>query len=204
MEIAKGIRNTDYQALDLSNPLNEDWLKTFGYFENRIKERYLEPVEILMDAEDKVSASAKKFGFTIMSIDCLLIEVLQSFRDGIKDSSGESGEIFRNFLTQRNSFSGYFNTVEADYFYKKVRCNLLHQAQTSNDTKIWTVGEMIRRQNGITTINRVKFHQAIVDEFEIYLKELKGKKYKVLLENFRKKIGFYLLALKTFVRIVFR
>ena len=190
MEIAKGIRSIDYQALDLSSPLNENWIKAFGYFENRIKERYLEPVRILMDAEDTVSAPNRKFGFTIMSIDCLLIEALQSFRDGIEDSSGKSGSIFRDFLTQRGSFSIHFNNIQADYFYRKVRCNLLHQAQTSNDTKIWTVGEMVTRHDGITTINRIKFHMTIIEEFEIYLEELKERQNKLLLENFRKKMDF--------------
>ena len=130
MEIAKGIKNTYYQNLDLSSSANDDWGKAIKFFEKRINERYVQPIDVLITAEKELKATDKKFGFTIMSIDCLLIETLQSFREGVTDSSGQSKELFVRFLRQSSSFSPHFNKKQAEEFYKKVRCNLLHQAQT--------------------------------------------------------------------------
>jgi len=191
MEIAKGISAELYKKLDLTIQASQDWDKAFEYFDKRISERYLEPVDVLIAYEKSKFPIEKKFGFTIFAIDCLLIETLQSFYEGITDSSGHSQRLFKNFLMQRDYFKSYFETdYEAKQFYINFRCGILHQAQTFGDTKIWSVGELIRKEGNYQIVNRIEFHNAVKKEKELYLISLRTKTNAILLTNFKTKMDF--------------
>jgi len=191
MEIAKGIRDSDYRKLQLTDLESDDWLKAFCYLEARFNERFIEPVEVLIDNEKSKPPNEKKFGFTILAIDCLLAETLQSFYEGKIDSHKKSSQIFKRFLRTRDSFKNYFNTdTEAEEFYNNFRCGIIHQAQTFGDTKIWTVGELIHKIEKYTIVNRDLFHQKIKEELNIYLTELRKRSDKGLLDNFKAKMDF--------------
>ena len=129
MEIAKGITSDDYNRLNLTDHANADWQTAFDYLDKRLTERYIEPVEVLRNSESDKSASDKKFGFTVLAIDCLLIETIQSFYEGVTNSHGQSQRLFKNFLTQRDNFKAFFPTKNAaGDFYINFRCGILHQA----------------------------------------------------------------------------
>lgn len=191
MEIAKGIYNSNYEDLNLVDLQNEDWSIAIDYLEKRLIERYIEPIEILIDAEKDKTAKDKKFGFTILAIDCLLAETIQSFYEGEIDSKGKSKAIFVRFLRKRDNFQKHFQTdKDASKFYENFRCGILHQGQTFGDTKIWAIGQLIQKQGNYIVINRVEFHNKIKEELNLYIAELRKKQNSTLMVNFKRKMDF--------------
>jgi hypothetical protein len=191
MEIAKGIKSEDYLKLDLSDYKNDDWFLAFTYLEKRLYDRFIEPIQVLQAAEIDKSIQDKKFGFTILAIDCMLIETIQSFYEGVTNSHGQSQNLFKTFLTKRENFKSFFaSPKEAGEFYINFRCGILHQAQTFGETKIWTVGELIRRHGKYIIVNRELFHIAVMAELKIYLELLNSKTNTLALDNFKIKMDF--------------
>lgn len=92
----------------------------------RFDERYFAPFKPLTISD--------RNGFMIMAACCLVIEALESFRQGWESSEGKSQLAFCSFLdreTEFHVFKGY-----AQPFYKHVRCGILHQAETTGG---WTI-----------------------------------------------------------------
>ena len=87
MKIAPGgITENDWRMLDLSKHQRADWAKAITIFRKRIQERFIEPVDTLIEIERNLPRTRRKYGFAILAIDCLLIETLQAFRYGkVKD-----------------------------------------------------------------------------------------------------------------------
>ena len=191
MEIAKGVKSVDYLKLDLSDYKNEDWFSAFSYLEKRLYDRFIEPIQALHAAEIDKSNHDKKFGFTILAIDCMLIETIQSFYVGVTNSHGQSQQLFKTFLTKRENFKSFFaSEKEASEFYINFRCGILHQAQTFGETKIWAVGELLMRHGKFIIVNRELFHDAVMAELKIYLELLNSKTNCLLLDNFKIKMDF--------------
>jgi hypothetical protein len=195
MEICKGYTAAEYLKLDLNK--NECLETAIGVLERRLYERYIEPAETLIKAEEHLSNTSKKFGFTILAINCLLVETIQSFYEGQEDSKGKSRDIFCNFLTKRANFSKHFTAWrDAEDFFYNFRCGILHQAQTNNKTKVHATGDLISNSSGFTIVNRIAFHDAVKAEFETYIEELRKNianrktTHKVLFDNFEKKMKF--------------
>lgn len=117
------------------------------YFEARLVSRYLTPIETLQQ-----SGSRRGEGFSIVAVQCSLIEFLESTvqgtsyrylprRKGLQPSGqyeySSSGDIFVSFLINRPPFKNDFTTQDmARDFYEGVRCGLLHEARTKNG---WTI-----------------------------------------------------------------
>lgn len=192
MEIAKGILSSDYLKLNLNQNLeNNDWDVAIEYFEKRINERFIEPINRLIEFEREIKPSERKYGFVILAIDCLLLETIESFYEGITNSTGKSKQLFKKFLTTKDEFKNHFsNESIAEEFFIKFRCGLLHQAQTSEDTKIWTVGNLISQNEKYLIVNRDLFHKSLLKEFESYLKKLRKKDNLILMNHFKKKMDF--------------
>jgi hypothetical protein len=85
----------------------------------RFTERYLDPA---------TPAKGKRMhGFTMMAISCLMIESLQSFCEGWKDSKGCSEKAFTTFFDSHSSFKCF----RGQAFWQNVRNGILHQAETT-------------------------------------------------------------------------
>ena len=191
MEIAKGIKAADYLKLDLSDYKNSDWKIAIGYFEKRIADRFLDPINVLQEFENGKSAIEKKFGFTVLAIDFLLVETLQSFIEGKTNTDRKSKKTFKRFLRERDNFKPFFNKdFDPEDFYKDFRCGILHQSQTFGDTKVWTVGELIRKVGKYTIVNRELFHSYLFKELENYKLNLMKQNNEQLMDNFKIKMDF--------------
>ena len=185
MSIAPGYTVEDWKKLDLDNADNQDWCKAIEILEARIKGRYLDPVDELIKLDKKRATKDRRFGFTILAIDCLLIETLQTFICG----EGSTGKMFVDFLTKRPSFSKHFKEKKlAGRFYEDVRNGILHQAETRSGWLIWSIGPLLDPQDTAIRINRTKFHEALKAEFDSYLKDLKDTKQDELRQKFRQKM----------------
>lgn len=98
--------------------------------DHRFRNRYLKHAE------------AAESGFLKMALACLLIEALQSFKQGINNTKGRSQEMFRNFFSEESlQFPGFAEI--ADDFYINIRCGILHQAETTNAWRILLPGKIL-------------------------------------------------------------
>jgi hypothetical protein len=122
------------------------WKKAFTeYFHARLSYRYLKPLRTLQE-----SGPLRGEGFSIVAIQCSLIEFLESTIQGKiyryrrrgdpplgQYEYSNSGSIFESFLMNRTPFGGEFNSQQlAHEFYVSVRCGVLHEARTKNG---WTI-----------------------------------------------------------------
>jgi hypothetical protein len=97
LEIAPYFRASDWKKLNLTNPAAPkaaDWQKAISTFASRIEARFFDPVDVLVAAE--VGKKRKKYGFATLAIDCLLIETLQGFYEGVSDHNRKSGPLLKH------------------------------------------------------------------------------------------------------------
>jgi len=191
MQIAPGVDASVWHGLKLDDPDSPDWAKAVKILEARIHDRYIAPVDFLIASEESKPPSERRFGFTVLAIDCLLVETLGAFIEGLDDTDRKSEKTFCTFLRTRKQFASEFTTDDlAEKFYEQFRCGILHQAESGGDSKVWSVGPLLRVQGNAITVNRNKFHDSFKAEFQSYLAELRDSKNSTLRNNFRKKMNF--------------
>ncbi len=123
----------------------------------RFYERYIKPFE----------GNSNRHGFSMMAVSCLMIEALQSFKEGKENTKGISKQTFEKFFANSN----YFKEFLATNFYDEIRCGILHQAETRGGWRIWQVGKLLDNPNKI--INALCFLETLEKELESYRDELK-------------------------------
>ena len=123
----------------------------------RFEERYLVPV----GADSKT-----KNGFTIMAVSCLMIESLESFRRGWKNTRSKSELAF---FSHWDAFTE-FRPVSGE-FYKHVRCGILHQAETTGGWRIIREGPI---RVG-TTVNATRFATSLRHVLRNYASSLRAQ-----------------------------
>lgn len=191
MYIAPGIHRDEWLKLNLDDAESTDWNRAIEIFNARIESRYLEPVDLLIKEDEKRSPIERRYGFSIIAIDCILIETLQSFRDGLTDTRNKSKEMFRKFLTAREGFRGHFNDTQAERFFYDFRCGILHQAEIMGPSLLWSVGLLKgKKADGTPYINRTKVHEILKDEVKRYSDELREAANSELRKHFRIKMDF--------------
>jgi hypothetical protein len=151
----------------------ERWQEAFDeYFRTRLNLRYLNPIKLL-----QCHGTFQGEGFSILAIQCTLIEFLESTVQGTnyrylrkQETLGpheysSSSELFVHFLCTREPFVNDFDDALAKDFYAGVRCALLHEARTKNGWTIWAkgpVGAVVDRAKRI--VYRDNFQTAL-EEF---------------------------------------
>jgi hypothetical protein len=121
------------------------WDKAFEeYFRARIDLRYFGPIKTLQE-----HGTFQGEGFSILAVQCSLVEFLESTVQGIKYRFRRSGEtlgpyeysssrdVYVSFLCKRTPFAREFNEALANDFYADIRCGLLHEARTKNGWRVW-------------------------------------------------------------------
>lgn len=187
MEVAPRVPASQWLALRLEYE-DVDWGAAVTILSARFRARYLDPIEQLLASEQVARRDIPRFGFTVLAIDCLLMETFQAFRDGELDTRYKSRKMFRRFLTQRPSFQADFNIERADAFYENVRCGVLHQAEVRGGWRVWAFGPLLAPVANVFRINRTEFHRRLVVEFESYKTDLLNGTAPDLRENVRIKM----------------
>ncbi len=190
MKIAPGVEVADWKALDLSKPDSPDWERAISIFEQRIRGRFADVVEFLLAEDEKQLPADRKFGFAILSIDCLLVETLEAFRQGLTDTRRKSEHLCTTFLSQRPAFQSFFSGDLATRFYREFRCGIVHNAQVFGTGLVWSVGLLLKLDGNRITVNRTAFHEALMRELADYLSELRDPAKTALRGNFRTKMDF--------------
>ena len=159
VELSKCVTVDKYRALEAS----EDRERIAKFILERFTERYITPLR-----------GRNKHGFAMMAVSCLMIEALESFRQGWPNTSGgsrskEAFECFFKRCARQNSPLGVF--AKAKDFYKGVRSGILHQAETTKGWRIRRDGCLYNQTEKI--INATQFHNELECALKIYCEELK-------------------------------
>jgi len=197
MEIAPGYTVRCWRSLhlDATRPDSEDWRKAIEIFEARIRRRFLEPADRLIEMEK--DRPRKTFGFTILAIDFLVLETLQGFREGKLNHKGKSRLLIKKFLNDWDVFqkcllsSPKFNTNDpAGRIFREYRCALLHSGSTDGAFRVHARGPTFQFENeNEVIINRTRFHENLKCEFNAYLQDLFLPANDVLRKNFHNKMN---------------
>lgn len=171
MKIAGELTIKDWEDLKEKLVPNNDelWGLAFHFFEERIRTRYLNPINAILDL--KLNNGE---GFAVVNLQCSLIETIESFINGwiyehpniIKISGGNlqgNYEIFISFFHNHIGFKEMKN--EGSEFYKNVRCACLHETQTKNKWLVRSDNQQakifIKNKNGEKIIFRENFQKEL-------------------------------------------
>lgn len=140
------------KELKESYDINDNWLEVISRFKERIENYYFDPIERIKDPNE-----LKGEGFSILTIQCAVIEMLAAFRlgkiynykkprnGGLKFEYKQAHECFIKFLHTAPIFENHFYRIynnnrrrknipfDAYEFYNKVRCGLMHEGRTKGD-----------------------------------------------------------------------
>lgn len=190
-------------------------LELCRFLRERYAERFLDPIECLA----RSPGNQRGFGFAIMSLCCLMIETLECYRIGwpssyhgdlrnwgksslntaVPDSdyalqspydfnTYSSKQVFEKFFSDPKH-QAFFPGVEADEFYKSIRCGLLHQAQTMKGWLIVRSGAFWHNTAERRSINRDEFSNRLRQCFDAFVSELEAANWTDPIgRNTRKKI----------------
>lgn len=145
-----------YRALER----NRDRSQIADFIKARFAERYPAPLESI--------PKEHKSGFCVMAVCCLMIEALESFRQGWEDSRRRNREAFRLFFQRHESMKPF--AERADSFYEEVRCGLLHQAESRRGWRILRQGPLMDPKR--RTINATRFLREVRTCLDSYCREL--------------------------------
>jgi hypothetical protein len=132
----------------------EEWATAINIVEDRIKGRWLDAADRLLDEPH--------YGFAILALDCIVLESLWGFMNGKGVPKNREEQVYRDILTGPS----FGLTAElSENFRKWVRNGIMHDAETRNR---WLVEKTVPRdvvaqknRNGDYVLNRTKFHGAL-------------------------------------------
>lgn len=141
-------------TLNQSYNYDQEWEKAINLFNKRVQRKFFAPIQLIIDQK-----ILKGEGFTIVTVQCALIEMFAAFRVGEIFNHRKNGasplyeykdsqNLFTNFLHSTSIFKDHFwqldqnSKIELDKpfiaseFYKNVRCGLMHEARTKRNWHI--------------------------------------------------------------------
>ncbi len=182
-EIAPGHRVRGWKSLilDENEGKSADWAKAIAILDARIRRRFIDPAQLLIDAENGTGRGTN--GFAVLAIDFLLIETIQGFREGLTNHDRQSKALFKAFLTQWPVFTACVPSGEdsgdvAVRVFEQGRCALHHTGSTDriivrkSDTGGKGGKVFVFHDDGRITINRTLLHEELTKAFDGYLAEL--------------------------------
>jgi hypothetical protein len=143
-------------------PENKQYI--INFIDHRLRRRFIVPIKAIPEGS--------KSGFMIMAVVCLLIETLQQFYKGdIETKNRQNAEAFKKFFEDQSIlFPGC--AARSKTFYTKIRCGILHQAETKGGYRIlFNDGPLFDAEE--KTINATIFLAAIEECFNQYLDRLR-------------------------------
>lgn len=165
----------DWKKLAAKLSLGKDqdlWGEAFtNYFLDRLNTRYLEPIKWIGN-----NRSLSGEGFAIVTLQCCLIEFLQSTLEGKTyrqnppfgdHEYGPQDKYFVKFLRTSPVFGNCFNEASAKEFYKNVRCALVHEARTKEGWRIWAGNAAA--VSPIDTKSKMIFHRPLQSSLIRYI-----------------------------------
>ena len=119
----------------------------------------------------------------MMASYCLLIETLQSFKNGWGDTKRKSEKAFKQFFKDNNKFGSLKN--KGNEIYTNIRCGILHQGETTGGWRIRRKGKLVENK----TINATKFGIKLEETLNDYKNQLIDSEWDShIWKKFRKKM----------------
>jgi hypothetical protein len=155
----KGVRKLLEQKDDSAKQVLADFIL------HRLIDRYVTPLEHIPNRPTDFRS-----GFLTMAAACLMIETFQCFREGEKDTrrAGQGKGAFKKFFAD---YSAKFSGIDGEEFYDKIRCGILHQAQTQGRYRILRCGPVF--DSSEKSINATKFLSTLKRIVKDYVDELR-------------------------------
>lgn len=206
-----------YTKDDLLSLCNEEGLspnsnnyifeRAIAVFRDRIQGRFLDQIEAL---SDDIATN----GFSIMALECLLIETLAQFREGLRHTRNCSKSKYTSFLVEIDSVFGNFPPLSGfatlnDYhdqvypdnkppqnnaliFYDRIRSGILHQAQTSDNSGLTENNQngIIYWNNGYYMVSVPLFVESVNNYIDRYCDQLRSSENYILRGNFVNKLRY--------------
>ncbi|MDR7371081.1 hypothetical protein [Flavobacterium aquidurense] len=129
-------------------------------------------------------------GFLKMAVCCLMIETIESFKQGKKNTkpTGMGKKMFEDFFKSEKSNFPEFESIYKEFYYN-IRCGILHQAETTNGWRILRSGKILDKTN--KTINSEMFVKALEKSLQDYKTVLDNSTFtEVIWQNAVKKIKY--------------
>lgn len=171
-----------------------EWDQAIEIFKDRMDARFFDAIRILLQ-QCKGHQWEHNLSFSIMALDCLLIETLQQFYEGIESTPPrQNHHTFRKFFRQSDQLN--FSKEITAQFYRNVRCGILHQAETKGNVALSFAefGELFEiKNNGWLVFNVKLITEALFREFENYVYRLGQTSETNLRQNFIRKMNFIIL-----------
>ncbi len=123
-----------------------------------------------------------KHGFTLAAVSCIVIETLESFYQGLPDTKGRSAQMFKDFFAKNTELKVLAS--EDGWFYRDIRCGILHQSEAPGGWRILRKGELLNSE--AKTINATAILKALKNAVNQYAQQL--EKDELLWKNFRTKM----------------
>lgn len=159
------IKTSINEVKDWLDNNNKEDLSNFIY--HRLHSRYLKPFQYSScECED-----CFKNGFSMLANYCLLIEAIQSFKNGLEDSKGKGKKLFIEFFKEEDKYFPALKNL-GDKFYEDVRCGILHQGETLHGWKVTREETKLLFDNSTKTINATKFGEQMEMVLKNYKQEL--------------------------------
>jgi hypothetical protein len=108
-----------------------------------------------------------------MAIGCLMLEALESFRQGLPDTKHASKAAFCSFFDHHAEFAVFRG--HAERFWLDVRCGILHQAESRGGWTIRRSGPLFNSET--RTVNATAFVRALGRVLKGYCRELRQGKW---------------------------
>ena len=151
----------------------EDRAACGRFIVERFYERYFAPT---------VEAPAPH-GFTLMAIGCLVIEALECFYKGKKDSKGGSAAMFAEFFKRQTGLE-VFGQGKKNWFCVEIRCAILHQAETFAGWRLRRKGKLLDVDERV--INAKRFLELLRRAVDDYAQQIQTDP--ALWKNFKRKM----------------
>jgi hypothetical protein len=172
------------EKLSTTYKYDKTWEEAILLFDKRLKRKFFDPVQLIIDQR-----TLKGEGFTIVTVQCALIEMFAAFRlgrifnhnktsDSPKYEYNESQKMFISLLRSASIFKDNFwelnqrgnVVIDKPYnskdFYKNVRCGLMHEARTKENWHITATPETISVKSETkfitTSENKIKIYRTIL------------------------------------------
>ena len=104
---------------------------------------------------------------------CLLIEAIETFQRGWKNSNFKSEIAFLKFFSRDKNFTDFSTNDMSTLFYKKIRCGILHQGEITDGWKITRSEDKPILNIKKKELNATKFLETLKKSIEDYKTELK-------------------------------
>lgn len=181
--ISLNFRKCDFTNLHLQpESSNEDWIRAVEIFNDRINGRFIASINTLRN-------NASGNGFVIMAIDCLLIDTFYQFEKGV-DENWNNQKNYSTFLL--DTFPNLFpSKAKAEKFYTRIRCGILHSAQTKEKGILTTDRDSpVEFQNDVLYVSVENFTDCLIQYFNDYKQKLLNGENQELRVNFIRKMDF--------------